>query len=129
MSQLVCAGANVQCSFGAAPSVLNVLPANRSLAGGRPAANVLDSLPFVNVTSFGMCSSLANPTVVTATAAALGALTPMPCAPLIPAPWTPGSPTVMVAGAPALNASSLCLCAYGGVIRVTLAGQFTTQVP
>lgn len=129
MSQLVCAGASVQCGFGAAPSVLKVLPTNRTVTGGGPAANVLDSKPLVNVTSFGTCMSLANPTVAAATAAALGALTPMPCVPLIPGPWVPGSPTVTVAGAPALNATSICLCAYGGVIRVTVPGQFTAQVP
>ena len=129
MSQLVCAGATVQCSLGAAPSVLNVLPANRTLTGGRPAANVLDSKPFVNIASFGLCMSLANPTVAAATAAALGALTPMPCAPLIPGPWVPGSPTVTVAGAPALNGTSVCQCVYGGVVRVMLPGQFTAQVP
>ena len=128
MSQLVCAGAGLQCSLGAAASVLNVLPANRTLTGGRPAANVLDSKPFVNVASFGLCLSLANPTVAAATAAALGVLTPMPCAPLIPGPWVPGSPTVMMAGAPALNANSVCVCAYGGVVRVTVPGQFTAQV-
>ena len=129
MSQLVCAGATVQCSLGAAPSVLNVLPANRTLTGGRPAANVLDSKPFVNIASFGLCMSLANPTVAAATAAALGALTPMPCAPLIPGPWVPGCPTVTVAGAPALNGTSACQCAYGGVVRVMLPGQFTCQLP
>lgn len=129
MGQLVCAGAGLQCNFGAAPSVLNVLPANRTLTSGKPAANIFDNKPFVNVVPFGMCMSLANPTVAAATAAALGVLTPMPCAPLIPAPWVPGSPTALVAGAPALNATSICMCAYAGVIRVVLPGQFTAQVP
>lgn len=119
----------MQCNFGAAPSVLNVLPTNRMTAGGMPPANIMDHKPFVNVASFGMCMSLANPTVAAATAAALGVLTPMPCLPLIPAPWVPGSPTALVAGAPALNAVSTCFCAYAGVIRVVLPGQFTTQVP
>lgn len=129
MGALVCAGASLQCSFGAAPSVLKVLPANRTLTGGRPAANILDSRPFVNIASFGVCTSLANPTVAAATSAALGVLTPMPCRPLIPGPWVAGAPTALVAGAPALNATSICMCAYAGVISVTLPGQFTTQVP
>jgi hypothetical protein len=76
-----------------------------------------------------MCMSLANPVVATATAAALGVLTPMPCTPVTPAPWVPGSPTVMAGPAPALNNSSQCLCAYGGVITVTMPGQVQTQVP
>ena len=129
MGQLVCAGAILQCNFGVTPAPLNVLPAYRTVTSGRPAANILDSKPFVNVAPFGMCMSLGNPTVAAATAAALGVLTPMPCLPLIPAPWAPGSPTALVGGAPALSPASMCMCAYGGVIRVILPGQFTTQVP
>lgn len=129
MGQLLCSGAQLMCSFGAAPGVLNVLPANRTMVAGRPAANIMDDKPFVNIASFGMCSSLANPMVVAATAAALGVLTPMPCVPAIPAPWVPGSPTVLVGGLPALSNSCQCLCAYGGVITVMLPGQFQTMVP
>jgi hypothetical protein len=117
------------CSFGAAPAMLNVLPPNRPLVNGRPAATILDSAPLVNIPTFGMCSSLANPTVVAATAAALGVLTPMPCAPATTGPWVPGSPTVVVGGQPGLSNTSQCLCAYGGVITVLVPGQFTTQVP
>lgn len=45
----VCAGATLQCSFGAAPTVLNVLPQNRTLTSGMPAAKlpVSDSLKSV----------------------------------------------------------------------------------
>jgi hypothetical protein len=129
VGQLLCSGAQLMCSFGAAPGVLNVLPANRTMVAGRPAANIMDDKPFVNIASFGMCSSLANPMVVAATAAALGVLTPMPCVPAIPAPWVPGSPTVLVGGLPALSNSCQCLCAYGGVITVMLPGQFQTMVP
>jgi hypothetical protein len=117
------------CSFGAAPAALNVLPVGRVMVAGRPAATIMDNKPFVNIATFGMCSSLANPTVVAATAAALGVLTPMPCAPAIPAPWAPGSPTVLVGGQPGLTNSSQCMCAYAGVITVMLPGQFQTTVP
>lgn len=51
----VCAGATLQCSFGAAPSVLNVLPTNRTMVGGVPAATLVDSIPIVNITPFAMC--------------------------------------------------------------------------
>jgi hypothetical protein len=129
MGQLVAAGATLQCSFGLAPGTLNVLPANRVNAGGPPAANIMDNKPMLNITPFGMCTSLANPQVAAATAAAMGALTPMPCLPTIPAPWVPGCPTVLVANMPALNATSKCLCAYGGQISVVVPGQFTVQVP
>ena len=77
----VCAGATLQCSFGAAPTVLNVLPQNRTLTSGMPAANIMDHIPLLNIPTFGLCQSPANPVVAAATAAALGVLTPMPCIP------------------------------------------------
>ena len=92
MGNLVCAGAMCQCSFGMAPSSLMVLPANRTMTGNMPDANIMDNKPMVNIMPFGMCQSMANPTVASATAAALGVLTPMPCVPMISAPWAPGSP-------------------------------------
>jgi hypothetical protein len=126
----VCAGATLQCSFGAAPGVLNVLPANRTLVGGVPAATLLDSIPVVNITQFAMCQSAANPAVIAATAAALGVFTPMPCVPVTPAPWIPGgAPTVLIGPAPALDAQGTLICAWGGVIKVAQPGQATTLVP
>lgn len=127
MGIAVCAGATLQCTFGVAPGTLVVLPTNRVLSGGPPMANVLDNKPLVNILPFGMCTSLANPMVAAATAAALGVLTPMPCIPATTAPWMPGSPTVLVAGAPALTDSSMCMCAYAGVIKPIVPGQFTVM--
>lgn len=128
MGQQVCMGAMLQCSFGVAPSTLVVLPANRTLTG-TPAANIMDSKPIVNIPPFGMCQSMANPTVAAATAAAMGALTPMPCVPVTPAPWIVGAPTVLIGNMPALNNTSKLMCAYGGVIQITNPGQTTTMVP
>ncbi len=128
MGQLVCMGAQLQCSFGAAPSALVVLPANKVLTKV-PDANIMDHVPMTNIMPFGMCSSLANPTVAAATAAALGVLTPMPCIPATPAPWVPGSPTVLVANMPALNNSSKLMCLWAGVIQVVNPGQTTVMVP
>ncbi|CAI6081425.1 DUF4280 domain-containing protein [Cohnella sp. JJ-181] len=128
MGQLVCGGAMMQCSFGVAPSTLNVLPANRTMTA-MPIANIMDNKPFVNIMPFGMCNSMANPTVAAATAAKFGVMTPMPCAPVTVAPWTPGSPTVLVGNFPALNSTSKCMCSYGGVIQINVPGQFTIQVP
>lgn len=128
MGQLVTTGAMLQCTFGLAPSTLNVLPVNLVTAGS-PAANIMDNKPMVNIPPFGMCNSPANPTVAAATAAALGVLTPMPCIPVIAAPWTPGAPTVMIKNMPALNNTSKCMCNWGGVISINSAGQFTVNVP
>ena len=125
----VVAGATLQCTFGAAPSVLSVIPKGLPvMAGGPLAATIMDFAPIANIAPFGVCSSIANPTVASATAAALGVLTPMPCLPVIPAPWAPGSPTVMIGSFPALNNSSKCMCTWGGVISETVHGQFTVQI-
>ncbi|HBR53824.1 MAG TPA: DUF4280 domain-containing protein [Flavobacteriaceae bacterium] len=128
MPQQVCMGAMMTCSFGVAPSSLMVLPQNRVLTSNMPAANIMDNKPMVNILPFGMCSSLANPTVAAATTAALGVLTPMPCIPATVAPWAPGSPTVLIANMPALNNTCMLNCMWGGVITISQAGQVTHDV-
>jgi len=130
MPQQVVAGAMMQCSFGMAPSTLAVLPANKVCCGGPPAANIMDNKPMVNIPPFGMCQSLANPTVAAATTAALGVLTPMPCVPnTAAAPWAPGAPTVTIGNFPALDSTSQLLCLWAGVIQITNPGQTTTAIP
>ncbi|MGI2296668.1 DUF4280 domain-containing protein [Paenibacillus sp. GXUN7292] len=128
IGQLVCAGAVTNCSFGSFPSSLNILPTNRVMSS-TPAATIMDNVPGVHILPFGMCSSPANPTVASATAAAFGVLTPMPCMPVTTAPWMPGSPTVTIGPFPALNSTSTCLCQWGGVIKITSPGQMTVQIP
>jgi uncharacterized Zn-binding protein involved in type VI secretion len=113
-------GASVMCSFGMAPTSLQVLPSRMVVVEGTPAATIMDST-LLNVATFGMCTSLANPEVAAATAAALGVLTPMPCVPVL-TPWTPGSPTTLIGGEPALVAGSQCQCAYGGVVEIVFPG-------
>ncbi len=128
MGCLVCNGALLQCSFGVAPTPLTVLPKNKVMAT-MPAATIMDNVAFMNIIPFGMCSSMANPAVASATAAAWGVLTPMPCTPMTAAPWAPGCPTVLIANFPALNDSSKLMCSYGGVIQILFGGQVQTQVP
>jgi hypothetical protein len=125
----VCMGAMLQCSFGVAPSSLVVLPQSQTLAGALPVANIMDNKPLVNILPFGMCSSPGNPTVASATAAAMGVLTPMPCVPVTAAPWIVGAPTVLVGNMPALNNSSKLMCNWGGVIQVVSPGQATVMIP
>ena len=128
MSFGVCGGAMLTCSFGMAPSVLNVLPVAR-VVSNTPLATIMDNVPLVNVMPFGLCRSPANPAVAAATAAAMGVLTPMPCIPVIPGPWIPGSPTVLIGGKPALNNTYKLMCAYGGVIQITNPATTNIQVP
>jgi hypothetical protein len=123
---LACMGAMLQCSFGAAPSSLVVLPTNRVLTT-TPVANIMDTIPFVNIMPFAVCSSMANPAVAAATAAALGVLTPMPCTPVPAGPWVPGVPTVLVGNMPAVNNNCKLMCAFGGVIQILSPGQFTVM--
>lgn len=129
MAQPVVMGDNLSCAMGAAPSPITVLPAKKTLAENKPMATITDNVPFVNIMSFGVCMSLANPATASLTAAALGVLTPGPCTPVLPAPWAPGSPTVTIGGVPALNSTSQCFCAYGGVITVAVPTAVTESVP
>lgn len=129
MASQVSATAVLQCTFGAAPSSLMVLPVNKVLAEGPPAANIMDHKPMVNIMPFGVCSSLANPTVAAATAAAMGVLTPMPCIPATMAPWVPGAPTVLIANIPALDNTSKCMCNWGGVVSVSFPATVKTMIP
>ncbi len=129
MAMLVTQGAVCMCSFGAAPSQLGVLPESKVFGCSKPCATIMDNKPMTNIMPFGMCTSLANPQVAAATAAALGVLTPQPCMPNTAAPWVPGCPTVLVGGKPALNNSSKLMCLWGGVISVSFPGQATIQIP
>ncbi len=126
----VCNGATLMCSFGMAPSTMVVLPIHRMLTSTQPAANINDHIPMTNIMPFGMCTTPSNPAVASATAAALGVLTPMPCIPVTPAPWVPGavSPPVILDSVPALDDISILMCTWGGVIKVQYAGQSTEMI-
>ncbi len=123
---MVALSAQCQCSFGNIPAVLIPTSAPNILVENKFAAVIMDNKPMVNIPSFGMCSSLANPTVASATTAALGVLTPMPCVPVIAAPWAPGQPKVLIKNKPALTGTSKCMCNWGGIITITNPG--TTKV-
>lgn len=110
-----------QCSFGKTPASLIATSSPTVLIEGKPAATIMDKNPMVNIPTFGMCTSLANPSV----AAAAGA--PMPCVPFILAPWVPPSPKVLIKGKPALVNNCKCFCNWGGVISITNPGTTHTQ--
>jgi hypothetical protein len=129
MAEQVVSGAMLMCTFGVAPCPLVATSAPTVLVGGLPAATIADCVPETNIATFGMCTTPSNPEVATATAAALGVLTPMPCIPVTVGPWVPGAPTVLINSLPALDNTSKCMCAWGGVISITEPGQFNTTVP
>jgi len=122
--------AQLVCSFGAAPSVLIVIPEGQPVMFENKFAATFDqNKPIANVPPFGMCMSIANPTVATATTAALGVLTPMPCVPVLPAPWAPPVPTVLVNNKPIVNQMAKLMCAWAGVITIANPGSTTEMVP
>ncbi len=129
MSVQVISGAQLICTFGAATSTLAVLPTKMVSCSKVPAATIMDFAPMVNIPPFGVCTSIANPIVAAATAAAFGVLTPQPCIPCTAAPWAPGAPTVTIAGQPALDNASMCMCMWAGEISIVSPGQTQTTVP
>jgi hypothetical protein len=128
MPQQTCMGATMKCTFGLAPSTLVPTP-KPIMTSHMIAANIMDHVPIMNIPPFGMCNCPGNPMVAAATAAAMGVLTPMPCIPNTPAPWSPGAATVMLQNFPALDNISMLTCVWGGVITFANAGQTTHMIP
>lgn len=124
MGVVVVSGATCNCSFGTTACALQVTSQLKCMADGKPIATVQDVQPGTNLATFGMCSSMANPAVASATAAALGVLTPQPCT-LIPAGvWSSSNPKVMIGGKPCMTNESTLMCGMGmGTIKVLSAGQ------
>ncbi|MBQ0050253.1 MAG: DUF4280 domain-containing protein [Bacteroidales bacterium] len=119
----VCATAALQCPFGTMQSKLMVGPDRTTSIGGKPMANIMDFTPMFNIMPFGQCTSMAFPATASATAAAMGTLTPMPCIPNVVAPWVPPKANLMVNGQPALMNTCTCQCIWGGLITIQMDGQ------
>lgn len=119
MGQAVCQTAMCTCSFGTAPATLSVTSNQIYSVANMKVATIMDFAPGANLPTFGMCNTPTNPTVASATAAALGVLTPMPCIPATAAPWAPGSLVQKINGIPVLTDNSKCMCSYGGVISIS----------
>lgn len=128
MGQVVVTGAVCMCTFGTSPGNMNVTSQTSVLVDNKPAATIQDC-QMANITPFGMCTSLANPTVAAATAAALGVLTPQPCM-LNPAgTWIPTQGKCTAGGKPVLLNDSKLMCAMGaGTISINSPGQFKTTI-
>lgn len=128
MSLFLTTAAVLNCSFGGAPSVLvaDELPGAPKQTG-LATATIVQSVPLKNIMPFGPCSSLANPTVAQATAAAQGVLTPMPCLPAAISPWAPGSLCASHLGIPLAHADAICNCGFGGVIKVAAPNPTSAQ--
>lgn len=125
MPEFLTTGCMLTCSFGVTPSAFIALELpGKPVIMGMTTATFTEIIPIDNVPPFGMCSSIANPEVASATAAALGVLTPMPCVPVIAEPWDPPSESVSFEGMPLALVSSTCMCAWGGEIAVDVPAEF-----
>ncbi len=122
MAKYVTMGATLKCSFGVATSSLMVINPMRPMIDNKLMANITDYIPMTNILPFGMCQSMSNPTVASATAAAMGVLTPMPCVPVTSAPWTPGGQS-SIGGMPSLLDNCAQICMWGGNISIENPGQ------
>ena len=111
------------CSMGTAPAPVKVTSQSKVLADGKPAATITDSQGGANIGPFGMCTSMANPAVSAATAAAMGVLTPQPCMPVAAGTWIATKPKVLIGGKPCLTGDCKMMCAYAGSVSVTFPGQ------
>lgn len=123
----VLSGAMAQCSFALGP--FNLMAVNNVMFENKPVLTVKDVSPGANVVTAGrMCTSMGNPAVSAATAAALGVLTPQPCT-LAPAGmWKPGTINAKVKNFPVLDNTCTLNCVFGGIISVLFPGSLRTLV-
>jgi len=126
MSVLVCSGAKLWCTYGDSEGTLVVQQPTTVMCENKPTASANDCTHTTSVTPCGFCHSLTNPNVASATAAAFGSLTPMPCNPL-PLVWSNVSTTVLIGKSLALTNKSRLRCAYGGELTIANPGQFTVS--
>jgi hypothetical protein len=119
MPKMVVDGAKLRCSQGTLPSIL-VIPGDDAplVSDDKPVATVKDRVSKRNLITFGMCRSQANPQVASATAAALGVLTPQPCIPSTNQDWTPGAPMAVSDDTNVLTSDSTCKCDFNGEIDI-----------
>ncbi len=117
MAKYVTMGASLQCTYGMSPSVLVVIDPTRPTIQNKFKANIMDFVPLTNIITFGMCQSMSNPTVSSATSAAMGVLTPMPCVPATTTPWNPGG-KAYIQNMPALLDNCKLTCMWGGSITI-----------
>ncbi len=116
-------GAKAACSYGSTLALLKMPICHGVYLKKKAQMNIMDFKPMINIMSFGMCSSLSNPSVASATAANYGVLTPMPCTPVVMMPWINGKEDKLVENFPALISISRNTCMYCGQISIEDDGQ------
>ena len=120
---ILVSGGSLMCTMGTMPSTFTAMANPQVKIGGVPAATMMDNAPLTSIKPFGMCTSLANPAVAAATAAALGVLTPQPCLPVIPGPWMASGQKIRSGGKAFVCQGDCLMCAYAGSISIANSGQ------
>ena len=106
----------LRCNFGSCSSQMYIwgnLNNNKEFI-----ENISGNKPTGNIMSFGMCSSLSNPTVCAATACSLGFLSPQPCVANIAFPWMSSQNGTVVKSDLPIDENSKTYCSYGGQITI-----------
>ncbi len=129
MPKIVVDGATLSCDQGDASSKLVVPPDEQIDSDDAQMATINNHTANLNIMPFGMCKSMANPAVASATAAANGTLTPQPCVPATSSPWEPGAAHVDLNGTPALTDDSTCKCQHAGTISIDDPGSEAEITP
>ena len=114
-------GAMLKCTFGQIPSTLMVTNPLRPMIQNKPKATIMDYAPIGIVMPLVMCTTMSKPNAASATGAAMGTLTPMPCIPVPVGPWAPGGKQ-LITNMPALLDNCKLMCAYGGSISINMPG-------
>ena len=110
--------------WGMVPMPMMVLPTNRILTGKMPTASMKDVVPFLNIPSFIMCTSKANPMVIAVMAASFGAVQQAPCIPAPVSPWIMAGMRVPGGKVPLITKSACTMCMWAGTIAPQAPAQF-----
>lgn len=122
MPKCVCMSAKLECSFGAGPKDMVVLPIGRTMnAKTNPIATQMDFVPFLNIPAFGQCKSPANP-MNWKMAGPVPVFVPSSCIPVPVMPWSPVAKKLKIGGLPALLETSKTMCVWAGSISVAKPG-------
>lgn len=113
------------CSFGVAPCPLTVTSQSQALACNMPIATISDT----TLPTFGMCSSLANPSVASATGGGSGRSDPHAPALYARGVWVPARPPSWWGGSPCSTIPAKLMCAFAGVISVNMTPAMTVNTP
>ncbi|WHX48244.1 DUF4280 domain-containing protein [Paenibacillus woosongensis] len=125
--EYVVRGANIFCDCGSHLRKLNLPNSHGAYVNGKPMMNESDSIPEVNISNFGICSSPENQSGETVYLISMDGqeIQGKPCllALLAGSKWEKTKEQAKVEGKSALTTESELHCSLGGVIRFNSSGQ------